>query len=188
MSDERAPDERELRDDLVGHYQAYARSRGSDPPVQALEALAVADLTLAERAESKPTAPRIAKPIEPTTSPSAAAVIAENRGYRFRKVELPAVDVARKPAPPLFEKPRALAKRMREMCATAPGSKGTSLADRNYLFPSLAKDVIQEHTDFTFRRRKYRDLDSKDRQRAFWRAIEDLADRSTGVLGPWWVK
>lgn len=190
MADGPPPDDRELRDDLVAHYQSYARSRGADPTARELEALAVHDLTLTDRVEADAKAAS-RKPAErgPHVEPSPAEAIAADRGYLFRKRELPSVDP--KPArvaPPLLEKPRALAKRMAQMCATAPGSKGTALADRNYLYPALAKDVIQEHTDFTFRRRRYLGLNAIDRQRAFWRAIEDIADRSTGVLGPWWVR
>jgi hypothetical protein len=189
------PADREVRDDLVGHYQAYARSRGSNPTTSDLESLAVADLVLTDRVQSE-THPRsrvIATPDPVREGPSPAAQIAADRGFRFEKRGLPLVDAApRAPKKPLQaivgERYTALIKRMRQMCQSAPSLKARSLADREYLYPAFAKGVIQEHTDYTFGRRKYRGLNHKDRQKAFWRSIEDLADRSTGVLGPWWVK
>lgn len=184
-------DDRDLRDDMVAHFKAYTQSRGVHVPIADLEKLAVSDLTLVDKvtAEAQPApARKVVEPKPPSDKPSRAATIADNLGYRYSKTALPDEDPRARVMEKLTEKARALAKRMKEMCATAPGSKGLSLADRNYLFPALAKDVIQEHTDFTFHRRRYRGLDKTDRQRAFWRAIEDIADRSTGVLGPWWVK
>lgn len=190
MADGRPPEDRDVRDDLVAHYQSYARSRGADPSTYDLETLAISDLTVTDRveAELKQAAPRTPAELEPSTEPTPAEQIATSRGYRFAKTALPAVDPVR-PMPPLFEKPMKLAIRMRRMCERIPGvPRSTSIADQNFIYPVLAKDVIQEHTDFQFRRRKYRGLNAIDRQRAFWRAIEDIADRSTGVLGPWWVK
>jgi hypothetical protein len=187
------PTDREVRDDLVEHYQSYARSRGADPSATELEALAVADLVLTDRveADTKPKSRVIATPDIAPAAPSPAAAIAHDRGFRFEKRSLVAA-TPRAPARPLEavigERYAALVKRMRQMCASAPSLKARSLADREYIYPTYAKGVLQEHTDYTFGRRKYRGLDHKDRQKAFWRAIEDLADRSTGVLGPWWVK
>ena len=186
---ERVPDEHELRDEMVEHYHSYARSRGVDPSTRDLETLAAADLALVDQYEAaaKPAVQKQPAELAPREEPAPAETMARDKGYRFAKTALPAVDAPRAP-PPLLEKPRALAKRMAQMCQTAGVSKSLSLADRTYVYPDLAKDVIQEHTDFTLRRRKYRDLNATDRQRAFWRAIEDIADRSTGRLGPWWVK
>lgn len=191
MSDKPAPDDRELRDGMVAHYQSYARSRGVDPSTRDLETLAASDLRMVDQVEACAKPKATGKPAElaPRTEPAPAEVLARDRGYLFQKTALPARDPVRRPKPPLLEKPRALAKRMRQMCAREPGvPKTTSIADQLFIYPDLAKAVLQEHTDFTMRRRRYRGLNSTDRQRAFWRAIEDIADRSTGRLGPWWVR
>lgn len=191
MSDARRPDGREVRDALVADYQSYARRKGVDVSTRDLETIAISDLVITDRveAETKVAPPR--KPVEaaPKTEPSRAEKLATSRGYTFGKIALPARDPVKRKPPPLLEKPRALAKRMAQMCQQVPGSpKGASLADRQYVYPAFAKDVLTEHTDFTYKRRKYRGLSYLDRQRVFWRAIEDIADRSTGVLGPWWVR
>lgn len=190
MSDPAPPGEIELRDTLVSDYQRYARSRGADPPIAALEALAVGDLEITDRVEAETRARPAGKPAqpEPPAEPGAAAKLAEARGYRFERKELPRVE-ARPDLAPLFEKPRALARRIQQICAREPGAPRTlSIADQLFVYPKLAKAALTEMADFKFRRRRYRGLSDTDRQRAFWRAMEDIADRSTGALGPWWVK
>jgi hypothetical protein len=165
-----------------------------DASARDLETLAAADLALSDRVDAEAKKPaasksRIAAVSEQPARISPASIMASSKGYTFSKTALPDQESRVGLAPPLLEKPRALAKRMLKMCAQEPGSaRSLSLADRTYVYPDLAKAVIGEHTDFTMRRRRYRDLNSVDRQRAFWRAIEDIADRSTGRLGPWWVK
>ncbi len=192
MSELRRPGDLEVRDDLVAHYQAYARGRGADPSLADLERLAIGDLEITDRveAESRAAPARAATEVlDPEPAPPAPAEqLAVERGYRFEKRALPIAEPA-KVLPPLFEKPRALARRIAQICAREPGSPKTlSIADQLFVHPALAKQVMQEHTDYTYRRRRYRGLSDVDRQRAFWRAMEDVADRSTGVLGPWWVK
>lgn len=188
------PDDREVRDVLVADYQRFTRSRGLDPALVDLERIAIADLEITDKvnAEAKPRPapkPALVDPNPPPVAPTRAQQLAKARGYTFGTKVLPAFDAPKRKAPPLLEKPTALAKRMAQMCQQVPGTtKSASLADRQYVYPALAKAVLTEHADFTHGRRNYRGLSSIDRQRMYWRAIEDIADRSTGVLGPWWVK
>ena len=68
---------------------------------------------------------------------------------------------------------------------------------QNTEFPKLAKDFAETWAFFMTRAKApppgidhnpYRMLSDRDAARLFMRKVEDICDRSTGVLGPYWVK
>ena len=64
--------------------------------------------------------------------------------------------------------------------------------------PALAKEYLELYAYYMTRRapaplykidhNPFRHLSDKDAARMFERRVEDICDRSTGRLGPWWVK
>jgi hypothetical protein len=176
---------------LVEDYQKYARSRGANPTSQDLEKLAASDMEMADKADADAARsvqhPLPADPGIPS-GPSAAEVVAENLGYKLYKKDW--IDEAPR-VPPMPKHPKlvALEKRIKILLRhTGDSAKSISVADRPYAYPAYAHAVVTEMWDCTKRRRRYRGLSDKDRAAAYRRALEDICDRSTGILGAWWVK
>lgn len=62
---------------------------------------------------------------------------------------------------------------------------GTAFRKSDFMFPRFARDIAQEFTDVKRARGRYRDVLAHERDRVLKRALEDIADRSTGALGAW---
>ncbi len=78
----------------------------------------------------------------------------------------------------------ALRARIRRIIMLIPGTRPR---DQQFVYPGLANTYVHEFLAWKTCSGKYENLNQRDRDKAFSRATEDLADRSTGVLGPWRV-
>lgn len=80
------------------------------------------------------------------------------------------------------------------------GAAGGTLVDatKNAQIPALAKKWVEVYGFYMTRARApafgvvdhnpFRGMSDRDASRAFMRAVEDICDKSTGVLGSWYVK
>lgn len=76
------------------------------------------------------------------------------------------------------------------------GSFGASTfaeAVKTAAIPHLAVEVMNLYINFQLpdrqsKRNPFVGLSQRDRQRVFLAMVYDICDRSTGKLGPWWVK
>lgn len=197
-------DTRKLRDDIAADYKRnYERLGVRDVPFEAFQKLAASDLEIVDKDESTPSAPSKAKPStlvqekEPAGEPEKAAQLADNVGGKFYRraiVDAPTRKAVKSgPIQQIIgERGAKLSLRFAQILEidhkAAAGKRNVAIMDKPYKYPALAKDALQEHADYTMLRRGYRGLSEVDRNRRFLRKIEDICDRSTGVLGPWWVK
>ena len=169
-----------------------ARRLGASPSFETAQKVAAADLEHVER--YAPPAPDVSrKPKERTESP--AADIATDMGGRFERRE---IDIKEKEHVPLLDpnklkataglKAAAMVARYKELLARAPASQARNTDRANFLFPAFAKDLLAIHSDHLHGRRDFRGLKPRDKRRVWIRKVEDICDRSTGILGPWWVR
>jgi hypothetical protein len=80
---------------------------------------------------------------------------------------------------------RALIRRCRALIGIHPDS---TWEDQRYLYPDYARGLVQEYLDSKSRSKGYKGLDDKDSQSKLSRFMEDMADRSVGLLGRWRVR
>lgn len=102
------------------------------------------------------------------------------------------------PISTLTPKQQAAINRMAYILSTAGGSSDIRKATGNAEMPKLALEIAEDWSFFTTREapppvnsvdhNPYRGMSTKDAVRRYMRVIEDICDRSTGALGPWWVK
>lgn len=62
---------------------------------------------------------------------------------------------------------------------------GSTFAAPDFLFPMHARAIADEFVAMRHNRGRYRDAKPVDQERMLRRALEDIADRSTGALGGW---
>jgi len=77
------------------------------------------------------------------------------------------------------------------LCLSHRGGRPRDTVERDgveFTAPALAKDVLRQYWAHKMGALQYRGKGSVDRDRIYARALEDIADRSTAVFGPWWVK
>jgi hypothetical protein len=183
----------ELRDQLATDYRQAAQRAGKDVSHEDAGRVASADLEMVDIAN------RVAKPVvaKPAPEPKKTrkAVLLEQemaaRGDRLVRREIAEETPFRSQLKGVArERYHARMRRLGQIleCDRVPGARFLSLADRPYKHRALALDYLQEHADWTWSRRQYAGLSEADRDRKFARAIDDICDRSTGVLGAWWVK
>ena len=186
----------ELRDAVAEGYAAAAERAGKPVPFEVAQATAQGDLMMLDAVDRNVAKKPVPKPAE--QKPRTKKIDEINAELAARGDRVVRRDVTRQEAPRhvnrltgvLRERHDALMRRLAQILETDrnPNNKFLTVQDRPYKYPALAKDYLTEHADYTFGRRGYRDLKEYDRDRKFKRAIEDIADRSTGALGPWWVK
>lgn len=84
----------------------------------------------------------------------------------------------------------AMERRIKALSARGEGRiKSNQTFDKGpWLYPAFAREIGLTCLAFNMRLGGYRELSPRDRSRRFYRALQDICDRSTGLLGPWWVK
>jgi hypothetical protein len=185
------------RDILIGSYlDSYRRAQIKATPAE-VERQVVADCELVDAAgrAGELTGFRPGKPQEQVsrTRPDAIAEAARANGLRLTEpTEQPQIW---RPSF-LFKNPQQVSERWGYATARIArilegGTTGTALAPLARDFHTLwacflMRDIAPERRGFE--RNEFDGLSDRDVGRAFMRAIEDICDRSTGVLGSWYVK
>lgn len=176
-----------LRNVIADDYRRNAESLGGSVSEEECQRLAAADLELVDRLERE-AKPRRSHPLvveeEPVEEPEKAAQMADAINGRFerrdvdenepKKVEtLANID---------HEKRLKLTRRIWEIAQRDPNTG-------DWHHPALALELQVVHANWNFGVREYaRARTQKERDQIFFRQLENLCDKSTGRLGPWWVK
>lgn len=115
-----------------------------------------------------------------------AADLADRHGFLLKRGLAPTMD-ERAPGRCLCGvcKVCKLSDRIATLVQIRPGTKP---AQRDFMFRKYAEDVLYHWWHWRKFTGPYAQLEAKDTNRAFWRAMENIADRSTAELGNWWVK
>lgn len=102
------------------------------------------------------------------------------------------------PISTLTPKQQAAIARMAFILSTSGGSSDIRKAVGNSELPKLALALAEDWAFFTTREapppvgvvdhNPYRGMTTKDAVRRYMRFVEDICDKSTGSMGPWWVK
>jgi hypothetical protein len=194
----------ELRDALARDYANNARRLGvANPDVAALTELAKQDLELVDRHDREGVGARGAQVEEADVRESGedrlAAALAEDNveletteeERQFLALDVPFVSRERR---------LKLLRRVVQICAPRGDLRAAMLrgglleAAQEMADPELAREVIELNLNYqSFQTREskwnpFRGLTPQDAARAYIRGLEDIADRSTGRFGPWWVK
>ncbi len=182
---------RDVREATVRDYKRNAQRAGIDVPLRVLEQLATHDCQMADAYVS-----RGVDLSPPRTKPRPKA----------RPVE-PRDDLGglMKAAPATRDKPLTVADftalsarwpfamgRMKRIIAGATPSRDPLQVAATCEMPVLAVEVIRLQRNWLMRHRDsrhnpFRGLNDIDARRALVRFVEDICDKSTGKMGPWWV-
>jgi len=178
-----------VKDTLVEDYVATARRNGSSASSAAIERLAAHDLTIHEAVQREqrrqPQRTRAPKPKGPAVKNVDGGVLWKSAQAR------PAGGDRRRVAAVMGQRPA------NEKQAAAIARLGAILQPRSwfrpskefdYRMPQLAKDFVQVVRQLESATGDFEGKSARDCRRVFWRKVEDICDKSTGVLGPWWVK
>jgi hypothetical protein len=197
----------ELRDVLARDYANNARRLGvPNPDMAALTELAKQDLELVDRHDREGVGARGAgggaqveeTDVRESGEERLAAALAEDN------VELETTEEERQflalDVPVSRERRLKLLRRVVQICAPRGDLRAAMLrgglieAAQEMADPELAREVIELNLNYqSFQTREskwnpFRGLTPQDAARAYIRGLEDIADRSTGRFGPWWVK
>lgn len=110
-----------------------------------------------------------------------AADAAQETGWRFGRND-PAIVHRHQQAQRMTPWVLALKRRIHQIIAVMPG---TRWRDQQFRYPALARAFVQEFVARTGRSGDYANLTEREVHLKFSRFCEDLADRSTGILGAW---
>lgn len=188
----------ELRARMVDGYLAGYRRLGLNPSVAEVEAQAIADCELVDAARREPAKPD-PRPSKPRRDP--LAEVQQETGMRL-------VDSGKARA----YKPRALHQnpmlvserwgaataRIARILQGVGKSSDLVVAAENAELGKLALEYADTFAHYTLRaapppkegkdRNPFRGMSDRDASRAFMRAVEDIADKSTRYLGAWYCK
>jgi hypothetical protein len=192
-----------LRDVLASDYAANFRRLGWPVDMRYLQRLAAQDLETVEAHERddrpSPAPSSEPRPVAPRTTAKDAI---EARGMELVEGERPERKSRVLDAPPhvLGARFQACANRIAQILASGADLRATFkrggfdalIAETEV--PQLAREVAELFVHYTALRHRqskwnpFLGLNPTDAARALIRGLEDIADRSTGALGPWWVR
>lgn len=186
----------QVREATVRDYVRNAQRAGIDVPVRTLEALALHDCQMADayltRGEDlspkrvkKAPQKRVTELVQPKDDIDLAlkaAPAAERRDRPMTYQDFTAISA---------RWPFAMG-RLKRILAGAQGNKDPLLVAMSCEMPDLAVEVLRLQRNYLMRGRDsrhnpFRGLNEIDCRRALVRAIEDICDRSSSRMGPWWV-
>jgi len=124
------------------------------------------------------------RPTERKRYKDPAAEEAQRQGVSFGRADgAPANHIAERME---IKTPRgaALYGRIRKMVERIPG---TRFKQDEFKYPRLAHELLNEWDNYINRRRGYAEMSAPEASRKIGRFVEDLADRSVTILGPWRV-
>ncbi len=205
----------EVRDAMVKDYAAnFTRLSGEAPDIRDIERIAISDLMLTDAAarDAKP-AKQPAAPEPEEVAERQAKKREKLQGYlaelntslakprrrrRRSPLEINPQKVSPRFAAAMARMVRILEPRDNQAKAVRRGAQAL-LATCSY--PKLAEEYWVQHCSYQYRHlpgftwdslkvrhNPYFGLSDSDAARRFQRAVEDIADKSTGVLGSWYTK
>jgi hypothetical protein len=186
-----------VREATVRDYVRNAARAGIPVSTSTLEALAVHDCNMADAYLTRGVD---LSPVRPKRAPQ----------KKVTEVIKPKddIDLAMKAAPPPATREAPVSHRdmtavsarwpfamgrLKRILAGATGHRDPIMVAMSCEVPELALDVLRLERNYKLRGRDsrhnpFRGLNEIDARRALVRSIEDICDRSTKWLGPWWVK
>lgn len=190
-------DPAELCQALVSDYQRAARRMGDDPTVADLEQIARSDLELidASHRESLPPASTahsvvVEEPPEAEELPAFDTDPAQTDGVISRLIRGPTPEVVQYETLSMvgMEKRNALLARIRELTRKT-GDAYKRDGFEHFAYPRWAKQVIVVYCAWATATGPFAGVRRPgERDRIYFRLLEDLCDRSRRDLGPWWIK
>jgi hypothetical protein len=191
----------EVKNLAVREYVEKARRAGVEPDMPAIEAFAQREVEIADAYSSHHPPGDVRSPtVSREDHPDPVAELAQKERVDLRNVsgqqrqKEPNIGAVNPRSVSLrFE---AAAKRIAQILAAGVGE--TKVSDFRKAIaatemPKLAQEYMEGFTHYTLRHRQSRfnpfaGMSDADASRKWLRMIEDICDRSTGKLGPWWVK
>jgi hypothetical protein len=197
-----------VRDTMLADYQANARRAGIEPSSRDVEALVLSDLTVAEAVEreSKPPAPR-AKPEQSMKVSPRLEKLAQETGHTIYRrgldessptvvtpAQVKAKAMQRRRArrmaflsrPPKHPKEHAMVIRLGRILSIRSVFRPSIEAD--YTIPDLANRWARLMVDLEKGRGLFDGKHARDCERIYWAEVWDICEKSSGKLGPFWVK
>lgn len=182
----------QVREATVRDYKRNAERAGQSPPIDVLEKLAVADCEMADaymrgldlsppkKAKPAEKAPRIIEPKDAIDAQLKAAPTQRDKPMSFQ--DLVAISA---------RWPFAMG-RMKRIIAGATPNRDPLRVAATCEMPLLAQEAIRLHRNYLMRHRDsrhnpFRGLNEIDARRALVRFVEDICDRSSSRMGPWFV-
>lgn len=196
------PTPHELRDGMIEDYTENARRLGGDVSSVDIERIVMSDLSIFEHAKQRAAT---SKPREFVVDDreDTAKINARNQGMELYRRPVTGDEPKAKrslldaPAFRVSQKFPAMMERIRRICQPTgdkPTQRGLGAAIAVLAHPKLAREFVHlflcyQQPAMPHKSNPFRDVASpRDRALMFLRMTEDICDRSTGVLGPWWVR
>ncbi len=184
-----SPSPQWVRTTLCEDLAIQERNQGRIPDGRAIEQHVDAEIEIFQKAERKKEESHThhypAKKQPKLNKDDPAADLAKQLGYKLIR------QPASKPKQSLactcgVCKVCAMMVRVRTLVATKPGTKGRAF---DFIFPRFGTAIMNEFSDMPRGRGRYKGLSVANTHKAYFRALEDICDRSNSAigLGGWWV-
>ncbi len=195
------PSPQQLREGMVEDYAANARRAGGDVLMSDVERIVQADLQIYDAFERERRAAPPPSRAVPDEREDVAARVARERGMTMvrtsqdRWQDSSDAVLDRDPRQVSAKFPAMMA-RIKRIVAPRGDVSQRSLTKtlEELTSPKLAREFLNlflcyRSPTMRVRGNPFLEVDSaRDRARIFLRKVEDICDRSTGSMGPWWVK
>lgn len=184
-----------VKSTMVEDYAEAARQRGVNVSSSEVERAVLEDLRITDAVEreSKPTRVVEREELKAASAELAGArarAEAEATGHKLykRPIAPPRVDprLAFLARPPRTDKELAIITRLGRILAIR--SKFRPSLTNDYAVPALADEFATLMEDLRGPRGEFMGKSARDCERMFWAKAERLCEKSTGKLGPYWVK
>ncbi len=189
------------RDRLVAQWALSLKERGAPVPTETLQRITANDLRLVDRAKADGRLGTRKKPKkwrqrrEGVARPNlhAEAQAAAMGGSFFTREVKTLVDAPRVESVSGLDAERlvAMQRRIRLLTQRGPGriKSNQTIEQGPWVYPKFANEIGMTCLAYNMRIGGYRDLNMRDRNRRFYRCLQDICDRSDAVIGvAWWVK
>jgi hypothetical protein len=178
----------ELRDQIAEDYARNSKRMGGSISMEHAQELAVSDLLTVDALDREAKPAFLPKPStiidEPEPSPDEkpnAAQMAQDLGGRFEKRDIKDAADVETLAVVNPEKRLKLVSRVNRLCSSS--------LEGEVMYPKFAALIAQVHANWNLNCRDYRLCRSQaERDRMFFRQLEDICDKSNSILPPWWLK
>lgn len=175
-----------MKQTMVEDYRNGVVRSGGTPNMQAIEKLAVQDLNTCDNvwSEQKPAPKKKRKEVDLSKMQAEAA---KSGLTLYKKPIDESKDKRDSFADGVIDaKWQAALGRMAQICS--PQSNFDARKTFDVKMQGLALEFVLAMDSLQKRIREFKGKNAVDCRRIFRRKVEDICDRSTGRLGPWWVK
>lgn len=188
-----------IRDTLIEDRLAWLRGTGRDPSSADVETLVTEELRIADAVEREAEHAVVErKPVVAPNPSKRAQRVAEKSGHTVYKSTLVGESAIARPTKRPSKRTAFLSrkpKNEREAKIIARLSRIVGIKSRfrpsltnDYTIPALADEWATLMVDVITPRGDFVGKSVADSERMFWAKAERICDKSTGKLGPWWVK